>query len=724
MRLIWVVFLTGILAATACINGGSTAPEAVSSNVDDNAQDVSVSEAIEARFLRPIDMSTVNDSSFFIVPEPDSDGNLSALFTRFRSAINTAVCDSANALDATVECATTTSCTLTPATALDYATRYVVCLTSEIHYLNSTAFEGKSFAFTTTTEEPASESFSVGGVVSGLSGTVVLRNNGADDLSVSADGSFTFETELASGAAYAVTVQTQPATQTCVVTSGSGSLGSADVTDVSVSCSSNTYTVGGSVSGLTGTVVLQNNGGNDRSINADGSFTFSTPVSQGATYSVTVQTQPAGQTCVVTNGSGTMGSSNVTNVSVSCSAITFTVNTTAGANGAVSPNGAVSVDYGDDQAFTATPDSGYSVYQWLLDGGLAQTGGTSYTLTNVTANHTVAVSFAQAVLDASVSSLALSANDTALNAALTGNPRQITVTNNGTVAAAGVSVGSTGLPAGTTISANTCSGALAVSGTCTITVTPGSNETSNCETGIAPTNGVITVSATNAADETVNAVVLTYGCLYQGGYLYSVDDTTAASASIGGKVVTTTQQSAAILWSADSNGAYDGGVSIWGIAENSTTGTPNPSTGQVAGQTACNGRTDGACNTNNILVFYTDIANPSPLATDYAAGLCTQTISGFSDWYLPAICELGPDQFGTGSGCGTVNSPLIQNIQTNLSDNGDIGTYFSFHWSSTENSAAPQGSVWVHYFVNDGNNFQNFNDKDSTYGVLCSRLLD
>ena len=45
--------------------------------------------------------------------------------------------------------------------------------------------------------------YSVGGSASGLSGTVVLQDNGGDDLSVSANGSFTFATSLVSGAAYA-----------------------------------------------------------------------------------------------------------------------------------------------------------------------------------------------------------------------------------------------------------------------------------------------------------------------------------------------------------------------------------------------------------------------------------------------------------------------------------------------------------------------------------------
>ena len=72
--------------------------------------------------------------------------------------------------------------------------------------------------------------YSVGGSTSGLSGTVVLRNNGGDDLTLTANGPFNFATKLASGAAYAVTVKTNPSGQSCSVANGSGTIGSADVT--------------------------------------------------------------------------------------------------------------------------------------------------------------------------------------------------------------------------------------------------------------------------------------------------------------------------------------------------------------------------------------------------------------------------------------------------------------------------------------------------------------
>jgi len=87
---------------------------------------------------------------------------------------------------------------------------------------------------------------------------------------------------------------------------------------------STTATVGGTVSGLTGTVVVQNNGGDDLSISANGTFTFHTPVNKQSNYAVTIHQQPLGPTCQVANGSGA-AMADVTNVTVTCTADPATV---------------------------------------------------------------------------------------------------------------------------------------------------------------------------------------------------------------------------------------------------------------------------------------------------------------------------------------------------------------------------------------------------------------
>ena len=78
------------------------------------------------------------------------------------------------------------------------------------------------------------------------------------------------------------------------------------------------YTVSGTVSGLVGTVVLQDNGADDLSVSANGAFTFATEIADGAAYHVTVKTQPSGQTCTASSNTGTIAGANVTNVSVVC----------------------------------------------------------------------------------------------------------------------------------------------------------------------------------------------------------------------------------------------------------------------------------------------------------------------------------------------------------------------------------------------------------------------
>jgi hypothetical protein len=72
---------------------------------------------------------------------------------------------------------------------------------------------------------------------------------------------------------------------------------------------------------------------------------------------------------------------------------TENVTVTAGANGSVDPNGVIVVGYGDNRIFTALPDAGYTVDTWYLDGNSVQIGGDTYTLSNITADHTVSVTF-------------------------------------------------------------------------------------------------------------------------------------------------------------------------------------------------------------------------------------------------------------------------------------------------------------------------------------------
>ncbi|HZZ86672.1 MAG TPA: hypothetical protein VFE30_19250 [Anaeromyxobacteraceae bacterium] len=165
-------------------------------------------------------------------------------------------------------------------------------------------------------------SYTVGGNAAMSAGPLTLQLNGANDLTMSSAGAFSFASSpLPSGATYAVTVKTPPPGQACTVAGGAGTVGAGNVTSVTVTCSGNGYTVGGNASMPFGPLVLQLNGGNDLTASASGSFTFPTPVALGAGYAVTVKTPPQGQACTVTGGSGTMGAAAVTSIVVSCSIV-------------------------------------------------------------------------------------------------------------------------------------------------------------------------------------------------------------------------------------------------------------------------------------------------------------------------------------------------------------------------------------------------------------------
>ncbi len=165
--------------------------------------------------------------------------------------------------------------------------------------------------------------FTIGGNVTGLNGNLVLQNNNGDNLSTNTNGNFSFASSIGEGLSYSVSILTQPVGQLCTVSNFSGTA-TADVTDVAVSCtSSNSFFIGGNVTGLTGTVILQNNNGDDLSVSADGSFTFNTAIGDGLIYDVTVLTQPVAQVCTPTNNSGTVSGFNIIDVDISCSGGSF-----------------------------------------------------------------------------------------------------------------------------------------------------------------------------------------------------------------------------------------------------------------------------------------------------------------------------------------------------------------------------------------------------------------
>jgi sugar lactone lactonase YvrE len=118
---------------------------------------------------------------------------------------------------------------------------------------------------------------------------------------------------------------------------GGGGSGGNTATAPDASAQAATFSIGGSASGLkTGNeVVLQNNGGDDLAVPADGNFAFATAVT--GPYAVTIGRQPLWQDCTVANGSGT-AAADVTSVSVSCTPYAAYVTTVAGSAGVYGPD--------------------------------------------------------------------------------------------------------------------------------------------------------------------------------------------------------------------------------------------------------------------------------------------------------------------------------------------------------------------------------------------------
>jgi hypothetical protein len=187
-----------------------------------------------------------------------------------------------------------------------------------------TKIRGMLSLFSGSVSRPINVFFSVGGTVSGLTGSgLVIQNNYRDSLTISSNGSFTFSSTLQNEGFYSVTVATQPSLQTCTVSAGSGQIMLSDISSVQIVClnNGNTFTIGGSLSQMLGgnSITLQNNGGDNLTLSSNGNFTFPTALANNMNYSVTILTNAPTQTCVLSNSSGTISSANIININITCS---------------------------------------------------------------------------------------------------------------------------------------------------------------------------------------------------------------------------------------------------------------------------------------------------------------------------------------------------------------------------------------------------------------------
>ncbi|WP_298625927.1 hypothetical protein [uncultured Legionella sp.] len=234
-----------------------------------------------------------------------------------------------------------------------------------------------------------------------------------------------------------------------------------------------------------------------------------------------------------------------------------------------------------------------------------------------------------------------------------------------------------------------------------------------CTTGVQP-KGEVSATADGGLSMSVDTYVLGYGCIYQGGFIYSVDDTTENTGSIGGKTAAITD-------------TYPGQTS-------SSINTPNwggfgTDIGAALYSTNPQDANDGSANSAAII----SVLTPPASLNDYAAGLC-RTLSVddagaslctapnvcYTSWYLPAICELGP--------LGGICTPGSTNIQKQLFENTLIPSTTlglvnaGYYWSSTEFYLNPGHIALFEYFRSSGSLITGAG-KNARLGVRCSRAL-
>jgi hypothetical protein len=477
----------------------------------------------------------------------------------------------------------------------------------------------------------------------------------------------------------------------------------------------------------------------------------------------------------------------------------YTVTPITDGNGSISPSTPQTVNTGSNLTFTATPNVDFRVYEWILDGIIVQNGNTTYTLSNITANHTVEATFTSiyatievmpttldieaggfsgsvsvtnlsplltanfsapviadlsvatlspsstctgtlapessctyvftstglagttttatintntmttrptsitttilitanppVVLSQSLNRLALSVKNTALNNALTGNPRHITITNTDpTFTAFNVAYDSTALPFGTTITPATCGNILA-GGTCVITIHPGANPSATAY-NLNPTPITLNIEGENTNALTLPVNILSYGSVYESGFVFAINDSYAAypiGVSVGGKVASL------------NNLALPAGV-VWDTTPQCTSLQRNCTNTNA---------TSGINGIDNTIKIYNTLNSSSPPTPSYAARVCVDFADGgFNDWFLPAICEMGKTDPGGIEAPICVNSPT-QNIRSNLPGlltptctglKCLIGptptTTTTLYWSSTQYPPSSTGKVNAAYTQN------------------------
>jgi hypothetical protein len=136
-----------------------------------------------------------------------------------------------------------------------------------------------------------------------------MQDSKLDTLTFTTNNTQTFASTYASGSSYSVSVQTQPAGQTCTLSSNAtGTITASTTVTATCTTSGNNLTVSVAVSGLSGSVTMQDDQGAVLTFSSNGTQTFSNTYTNGATYTLYVTSQPTSQACTPTYSTGTVTS--------------------------------------------------------------------------------------------------------------------------------------------------------------------------------------------------------------------------------------------------------------------------------------------------------------------------------------------------------------------------------------------------------------------------------
>lgn len=622
-------------------DGSGAVNGTASFNIVDGETDVSISQVFVATFSAPVSPQTVTSERFFLVPDGD------------------VLCDLSQAIAATVSCSSDKSCELTVSSPLNSGSDYQLCLTSGILFNQPDVdgvFQGYHVGFTTHFAVLASLAISPSNVSLDVADTQQFTVIGTYD----DDTTQTITAGLVWSSSDETLVHiTQDGLATALELGDTTITVTHTATGLIATATANVdfpiggvfrYTVGGTLEGLNGSVVLQLNGDDDLTLTANGNFVFDTSIVDGQDYIVTILTQPTEQTCEVTVDRGTIDGTNIDTIVVTCSDNDAVISVTGSPLTVLTNSSSGSLTIHNLSSVVTATSITSNFVGTALDGNITESGNTCGT---VAPGATCTLTYSTGSSVVSQTNFTISGSNTnTVTAAATINgtpPTVISISAN-----SGSATGGTGF---------TITG-VSLTGTSAVTF----DGTSATSINVVNATTVTGVTPAHAAAAVTVALTTPYGTTsVTNGYTYLT--TAVGQSSGGGKIA-----------------CLDGGLQnlIAATADNSSSIVWGPSSSTGATST-----TDGASNTAIIVAAFGDNGGTSYAAqvcNDYEVDSlghtpCQSNNTCYTDWFLPARDQLS---------CLYTNRSTI---------GGFNGTGSNQYWTSREQGS---GLVTLVYFTNGG----------------------